>query len=472
MMLAMPYIRERGNHLAIVHGARHPTTKKVEQQVLLTIHSKAEALAALGRTGKGEDGRRLRSLLESRYPTIRFDWKEIERGLDEMKDRLPDIVPSRDERAFRDFRENLLGFAKQLALADPQELASARQLLVAHRVELEWLGDLLRWRLDLIDRSEDHEWSADPFGWRLALRAHRLPPETEEMAAALYDKGDLDRAEKIFALLVDAFPSYADGWNYLGLVALRHGKFELAVERFETTIRIGRTLFSRRMPKKDYWNILETRPYMRGLANLCIALTRASRYEEALEVARRLESECGDVEGATARQAIIHLNRGEWHEVIEAVGRGTEPGADGALVRALAAFELGRIAEASVDFVYAALTGPRTVAIALGFRTQDAAPGSFTHVQDHNEGVELRASIRQYLTTQSARSKKFVRGLWRASAVTALRDEIVRLEHEWASGTREDRRPFERLHVIRDRAFAEQVVAEFRDSSPRGAVNE
>lgn len=165
--------------------------------------------------------------------------------------------------------------------------------MAAQRVELTWVAELLRWRLDMLDHALDNEFTRDPFGWALALQRQDVPPEMEEMAADSWEKGDLERAEKVFGLLVDAFPSYAEGWNYLGLIALRRQEHDLAIERFEQTIRIGRTLFPRRIPKQDYWRRHETRPYMRGLMNVATALIRAGRYDDSLVAAQRVEAECG-----------------------------------------------------------------------------------------------------------------------------------------------------------------------------------
>jgi tetratricopeptide (TPR) repeat protein len=461
----MPYVRERGNHLAIVHGARHPTTRKVEQQVLLTIHSKAEALAALGRTGDGADGRRFRALLEHRYPTIRFDWDELERGLAEMMDRLPDLARTRDERSFGDFRENLLGFTRQLAWADPQSLESARALLVAHREELTWLAELLRWRLDMLDRAKTSEWTRDPFGWRLALQAQDVPPETEELATELFDKGEIDRAEKVFGLLVEAFPTYADGWNYLGLIALRRGQLPAAIEHFEKTIRIGRTLLPKKLAKKSYWTLLETRPYMRGLRNLAIALVRAGRYDEALTTAKRLETECGDALAASVYRTFVHMNRGEWWLVLEGAGDEAGEDAEGALMVALAAFELGRLDQARMSFVRASLSAPRTVAMVLGYG--EPPPTSSSEAREHNGRVDLRDSLAGYLARRSAKSKRFTRALWDSERLVSLRAEVVKLEKAWASGRGEDRRPFDRLREMRGAAFAKRVAAELGGGAER-----
>jgi tetratricopeptide (TPR) repeat protein len=466
----MPYVRERGNHLAIVHGARHPTTKKVEQQVLVTIHSKAEVLAAIGKTDLGRGGRQLRPLLEWRYPGVRFDWEVIERTLDEMKDRLPDTVPAREGRHFRDFRANLLGFSKQLALADPQSLTSARDLLAEQRTELEWVAELIRWRLDMLDHARDNEWTRDPFGWTLALSSHEVPPEMEEMAANYWEKGELERAEKVFGLLVDAFPGYAEGWNYLGLVALRRRDHAAAIDRFERTVRLGRALFPRRIPKKEYWRDHKTRPYMRGLMNLATALIRAGRYDEALAAAQRLEVECGDEDAARHRRVLVHLNRRDWHLALDATGPERHRGGSDSLLAALAAIELGDLALARAEFVRAVLGAPRAVAILLGFHST-SEPHSFREVQEHNEGVELHASLERYLEARSASSKRFTRQIWQHPVIESLRREIDTLEREWEAAQGGDRRPFDRLNEIRSRTFATKTVTKLADGGEKPRMN-
>lgn len=452
----MPYVRERGNHLAIVHGARHPTTKKVEQQVLFTIHSKEEARAAIDGSSQRLGGRSLRHLLEVRYPGIRFEWDELCRSLDEMKSCLPDTAPPRENHVFRDFRENLLGFARQLAFADPQSLTSARDLLAAQRVELTWVAELLRWRLDMLAHARDNEFTHDPFGWALALRRPEVPGELEEMAAESWEKGDLDTSEKIFGLLVEAFPSYAEGWNYLGLIALRRGEHDSAIEQFERTIRIGRTLFPKRIPKSDYWLNLATRPYMRGLTNIATAFTRAGRYDDALAAAQRIEAECGDQETARRHRLLVFLNRGDWDLVKEEGLPIPERDTNDSLLAGLAAVEREEIPLARTELVTAILGAPRTVAVVLDFRTTE--PQTFPETEDHNQGVELCASLASYLTKRNAKSKRFTRQLWQHPLLDSLRHEIETLERKRMVVTNSDRRSFERLTEIRSRAFAERTA--------------
>jgi hypothetical protein len=70
---------------------------------------------------------------------------------------------SRAERVGARFRADLCAFAKQLILADPQDLMPSAQLIREHRHELEYLVDLIQWRLKLREQ-KPNEWNEDnPF---------------------------------------------------------------------------------------------------------------------------------------------------------------------------------------------------------------------------------------------------------------------------------------------------------------------
>ncbi len=57
---------------------------------------------------------------------------------------------------------------KQLILSDPHHLESSAKAIASHRHELEFLYELIRWRLAHCDQ-EKNEWNADnPFYWRFA----------------------------------------------------------------------------------------------------------------------------------------------------------------------------------------------------------------------------------------------------------------------------------------------------------------
>ncbi|RLJ15996.1 hypothetical protein DJ030_06310 [bacterium endosymbiont of Escarpia laminata] len=131
----MAYIRRKGNQLALVHGARDAKTGKVEQRVLFTLYSKAEALEAIGRGSGGEGGsHRFRSLLEREYPSIRLNWNKIQQGIADSLVHLPDLYQYRQSRYPGQFREDLIS----LSLLNKN--GSMRPSFIFARL-LKWDGD-------------------------------------------------------------------------------------------------------------------------------------------------------------------------------------------------------------------------------------------------------------------------------------------------------------------------------------------
>jgi tetratricopeptide (TPR) repeat protein len=100
----------------------------------------------------------------------------------------------------------------------------------------------------------------NPFYRRFALQGRDVPPDTEEHAAGLYERREHQRAAAVFRLLVDCFDGYAEGYNYLGLIALSQRQLDEAIEHFRKTIELGRKRFPARIGKKRYWSDHATRP--------------------------------------------------------------------------------------------------------------------------------------------------------------------------------------------------------------------
>lgn len=448
----MAYVRVRGNQLAIVHGVREPGTGKVQQQILFTIYSKPEALAIAG-SGVNGPGYRFRAFWKQKYPDIKLDWKEVGRAIAEQASVLPDHYDYGPERLQRQFREDLCRFARQLMLTDPQHLATSAQVIQEQRHELEYIANLIEWRLTLRDR-EQSEWTADDeFCWRYALRGwgRDVPPEIEEEAVGFYDRGDYERAAPIFQLLVDCFDRYADGHNYLGLIALSRSDFPTAISRFEKTIELGRKLFPAKIGKKRYWADHDTRPYMRGLRNLTLTLVEAGRFDEALKVCDRLERECGDIESASWHRATIGLNTRDWKSASEGEGFMELDAARGFLI-AFAELERGRLDVAVSAFVQAALRFPRAARMLADKTMRLRQPAPRVDAQDHNTGVSLWRALHVYRRKQSRRAKEFFRTLVRDRHLAPLLDEVIALRE--LRSKESGREAFDKLHRIQSSEFA------------------
>src|SRR5579862_2365654 len=270
----MPYVRERGNQLCIVHGSREPGTGKVKQDILFTIYSKEEALAAIEKSEKGKPFS-FKVMLEQDYPDIRFDWPAIYTDIENHLDVLPEDYQYGPIRNADQFYPALKGFAKALLQADCQSMLPAAELVRQHKLQLEYLVHLVKWRLRTCGEKPNPYNQDNPFFWRTVSRRFDLPFDSLEYVESLYFKGRLDEAEAVLTLITDCFESYADGYNYLGLIQQDRGKLKEATAFFRKAIEVGKSKLRRRIAKKDWWSDHSTRPYMRGLINLGQVLNRA-----------------------------------------------------------------------------------------------------------------------------------------------------------------------------------------------------
>lgn len=455
----MAYVRTHGNQLAIVHGERDPETQKVQQRILFTLYSKGEALAALGREGEGTW--RLKRMLSRRYPEIRFDWARIQAGIQERMQALPDSYAYRTGQLLGRFRLNLVSLVQQLELADPQSMYSAAQLLSSQRIELEYLRELIDWRLRCCDQKEN-KWNTDnSFFWRHRMQDGEIPAEAMERIEGAWNRGELDRVAALAQLYIECFEGYADGHHYLGQVALERGDLEAASEQFREALVVGRKLFPKRLAKKHHWNRLETRPYMRALRSLTITLARMGSYDEALALCDRQEQECGDVASATTFRAAIFLNTGRWQAAREAALELVDLWPVHALFAGFASHELGERGECVVSFLHGMLNRPRSARILLGL--PPAEPRGFEEVQDYNEGIEIRADLTAFLESQSNHARGFFRRILNHPRSLELVEEIDTLRERLRSAAADSpqHETFARIELMQSAEFARKVAEVF-----------
>ena len=426
--------------------------------MLFTISSKPEARELLGR---GSGRWHLDLMLEQRYPQIRFDWDRIRAGIEERMDTLPDIYPYREGEVSSRFRRDLCAFTRQLGLADPQDMHWAAQLLSEHRMELEYLRDLISWRLSVCEQ-EPNDFNGDnAFYWRRRLQANDEPPEVIELMADLYNEGDLDRVEALARLFIDCYDNYVEGHNYLGLVAQARGNVEEAIGHFERAMAQGRKLFPKRLAKRHYWTNIDTRPYIRSMRNLVGALMRLARHDEALALCERMDQECGDTEAADSFRAHIQLNTGRWSEARKAAEGCVAIWPEHAYLAAFAAFEQGDRDDARRWFLHGALNLPQTAQVLLGRRVP--RPRDSEQISDHELGLEAIELLDDFLAKRSRSSRAFFNGILDAPTTKALLaelDEVV--QRRLDEHPRGERGAFDRMQEMRSVAFAWAIADQVR----------
>ena len=454
----MAYVRQKANQLLIVHGERDPDTRKVSQHVLFTLYSKAEALEAIGKTAAKRDWQ-FQRLLQNQYPDIRFDWGRINKQIGEKMGNLPDLWEYGNSRLRRGFRKGVVDFVRHLLLADPQMLTSSRELIQEHTHELEYARELIDFRLKVLD-TEPSEFDSDtPFYWRYMLQGRYLSGDEEECIEEMWRKGETEKAHTLFRLMTECFDDYAEGHNYLGLMALEEEDLEEALDCFRQTMQLGEKLFPKRLAKKHYWRDIKTRPFMRGLFNSTTTLIRMDRFAEALELAAVIEDQCGDRGMAQHYRAKIYINQGKWQAALDCAIEG-EGGGEGFLA-AIAAHELGQNEDALVYCLQAALNRPRTVKMLANQKV--GHPEGNHECEEHNLAVALDKDLGCYLDDHRPGSRTVFEKILRYDRVLELLEEVETLvenRHEGDATAR--RRTHARLEQMRTRNFARVEVMELR----------
>ncbi len=454
----MPYLRKRGRQLVLVHGQRSPSGGQVEQRVLFVFFSQAEAKDALGDGEAGMDAG-FRILLEEQYPQIRFDWKKIRRQIASSLGGLPPEYEGHEVDRRAGFRKDLGAFVRRLVLTDPRESPAAATILREHWMELEYVVDHIQGHLKLAQHPKLTHWKDRGSRWRFAELGSEVPSDAEEQAAGYFERGEFDRAETVFKLLVENFDRYAEGYNYLGLIALRRGRLKEAVLWFEKTVQVGRNLFPARLGRSHYWTKLETRPYMRGLSNLAYALGAVGRQKEALEICDRLEGECGDEFRASSHRAALFLGMGKWSEAAEQAEPLVELHPSESFVAAFAYSEMKRWEEALASFLHGALNHPDAAPLLAGRPPKN--PTNYHEQEDQAVGRNLRTGLSGYFSRQSPASRGFFRRTIEHARIRALIAEIKAVKAKRRKAHRSgDRKPYARLQEMHSVAFARARAAE------------
>lgn len=448
----MAYVRKKGKQLVVVHGARDPETRKVEQKSLFTLYSRAEALAAIG-----ERSWEFRSILEQDNPGIRFDWEKIEAGIRGGLDHLPDLYHYKKERVEDGFRAALCALTRELSLADPQTLVSSARLLQANRHELTYLRDLIDWRLELCDQ-EDSEWNQDnPFYWRTAAQRREVPPQEWEKLSELYDQGKHDEAEALARLLTECWPNFAEGFNYLGYIATERAQYEKAIEHFDQAIDAGRKLFPKRIGKDMWWSDHDTRPYIRALIHKGQTLNRLGDYVGALSLFERLEKECHqDIAAATERVA-VYLNTDQVDQARKAARYASAIYPWLRLPLAFALFEMGKKTEALEAWMHGVVQFPRAARILMGLDTD--APTDADEARDHNAGIAMLRDLAAYLISTTEEFDAFFTTALEAETTKFMLDEYAEAKRRWREERGGDRIWYDTQRHMETEAYARGSAA-------------
>lgn len=290
-------------------------------------------------------------------------------------------------------------------------LMSSARLVQEQRLELEYLRDLIGWRLKLADQ-EPSEWNRDdPFYWRTLRNRGSVPVDGLERLSGLFDKGEYEKAEALAKLLTDCWDNYAEGYNYLGLIALERGELDIALTWFEKAMAVGRTLFPKHIAKDSYWSDHSTRPYIRSLVSLAQTHNRIGDFAAALHYCEKLDKECHQDDTAANVRTPIYINSGAFHQAVDSAKSVHRIYPQENLPLAFAYHEIGEKQEARVHFLAGGSPS----------ECSRAVPADRRPVQDTRKGHRPAGQRRRIARQRRHRENAGAVGFERSAAISRCR---------------------------------------------------
>lgn len=315
----MPFVRRKRGQVLLVHNERIEGSSRVRQRELHRFASPAELRAVLPH---GEWAKWTRSV-EWREDAIEFHWPPIRERLQVELDAW-DAAPSGATHR-RDGKIERLAAELVVELA-PLSLAQAADAVLVDRVRplLLSLRDSLSRLISPARRGPDGP----------APKESDMPslvPLRPASADHLFDEGmehwwagDRRRALTVFRRVLAIDPHHADAHNHLGIASLDAKKPKIAERHFRAAIDGGARHVTRDGARVA-WNVLENRPYLRGLGNLALALAAQRQWAEAHGIHRQmLQLNPNDNQGVRWLIGVELLHLGDDRGAIDAFKRCAE----------------------------------------------------------------------------------------------------------------------------------------------------
>jgi tetratricopeptide (TPR) repeat protein len=278
----MSFVRRKRGQVVLVHNHRISGTTRVQQRELHRFTAPSELADVLS---PGKWARWTRALAW-REREIEFDWDAIRERLAAELDAWITAPSGAKQRRHRKI--------ERLAAELVVELAPLSRAKVSDSAVIERVRPALIAIRDSITRllPADQTAAIIPPSKETPMFSHTAA--VDHAADDVFDEGmehwwagDRRRAVKSFRRAIELDPLHADAHNHLGIVGLEARKLSAAEQHFRAAIDGGQRHLEReggRVP----WGFIENRPYLRGLANLALALSAQKKWPEALAIHKQM----------------------------------------------------------------------------------------------------------------------------------------------------------------------------------------
>jgi len=278
----MSFVRRKRGQVLLVHNQRVTGSSRVRQREIHRFTSPSELEDVLTQAG----WTRWTRALAWRESEIQFDWPSLrERLTKELKtwSAAPSGAKHRRNQKIERLASELVVELTPLSLAKVSDAAVVERA----RPSLLALRDSIARLLPSEHKPEIHPPAKEPNVIHLTAATSRAADDTFDEGMEHWWAGNRRRAVTSFRRALELDPQHADSHNHLGIVSMEARKLKAAEQHFRAAIDGGERHLERDGAEVD-WGFIENRPYLRGLANLALALAEQRKWAEALAIHKQL----------------------------------------------------------------------------------------------------------------------------------------------------------------------------------------
>lgn len=278
----MSFVRRKRGQVLLVHNEREAGSARVRQRELHRFTAPSELEAVLTSAG----WTRWTRAIAWRENGLEFDWPAIrERLTEELKawSAAPSGAKHRRNQKIERLASELVVELAPLSVAKTSDAAVIDRL----RPSLLALRDSIARLLPTSHKPETQPPEREIPVSQLTPVTNRAADETFDEGMEHWWAGDRRGAAKLFRRALEIDPLHADAHNHLGIVSLEARKPKVAEQHFRAAIDGGQRHLERD-GAEVHWGFIENRPYLRGLANLALALVEQKKWAEALAIHKQM----------------------------------------------------------------------------------------------------------------------------------------------------------------------------------------
>jgi tetratricopeptide (TPR) repeat protein len=327
----MSFVRRKRGQVLLVHNEREAGSTRVRQRELHRFASPTDLAETLTPAGWA----RWTRAVAWRERELEFDWPALrERLTAELEDwrAAPSGAKVRRHQKLERLASELVVELASLSGAKASDAATIERL----RPSLLALRDAIARLLPAAHKPEPQPPPEERPMILQSPNAHRAADDTFDEGMERWWADDRRGATKLFRRTLELDPQHADAHNHLGIISLEARRLKAAEQHFRTAIDGGLRHLERQGTTVP-WDVIENRPYLRGLANLALVLVAQKNWAEALAIHQHmLTLNPDDQQGVRYLIGVEHLRVGDDHGAIAAFERCQHEEVGGAFGLALA----------------------------------------------------------------------------------------------------------------------------------------